>query len=54
VSGSPVAFYEPTADQVQVYAVGINGSVYEDVYSYVGGAWSGWGDLGGIVSGFSD
>jgi hypothetical protein len=47
---SSSAFYQPGANQVQVYGATIGGSVYEKFYSYGSGAWSGWLDLGGLAS----
>jgi hypothetical protein len=48
---SSSAFYEPPANQVQVYAAPVGSSVFEKFYSYGAGSWSGWLDLGGLVSG---
>ncbi|MBO0728401.1 MAG: DUF1906 domain-containing protein [Acidimicrobiaceae bacterium] len=47
---SSSALYEPVADQVQVYAARVGNSTYERFYSYSSNSWSGWLNLGGVVT----
>lgn len=50
ITDTPSAVYEPTSNELQVYARGANGPLFEKHW-HPGSGWSAWQDLGGSITG---
>lgn len=49
ITGSPDAVYDPLSGNLEVYAVGTSGALYQRCYR-PNGTWSGWSYLGGALT----